>query len=120
MSRIYLQYPKNPKVEANWRAKMGNLTDFLTSIVAKRQKIEAGNLLDIFFRKRSFTMPKKKRMGDVLGKRKNTVMYVTQKNRKIFFGSVRYAKFVWIEKKRVTITVAFHFMKRRLKMGDPE
>ena len=29
-----------------------------------------------------------------------------------------FGQFVWIEKKRVTIIVAFHFMKRRLK-GDP-
>ena len=27
-----------------------------------------------------------------------------------------FGQFVWIEKKRVTIIVAFHFMKRRLKM----
>ena len=26
-----------------------------------------------------------------------------------------FGQFVWIEKKRVTIIVAFHFMKRRLK-----
>ena len=28
-----------------------------------------------------------------------------------------FGQFVWIEKKRVTIIVAFHFMKRRLKMS---
>ena len=29
-----------------------------------------------------------------------------------------FGQFVWIEKKRVTIIVAFHFMKRRLKNRD--
>ena len=29
-----------------------------------------------------------------------------------------FGQFVWIEKKRVTIIVAFHFMKRRLKIGE--
>ena len=29
-----------------------------------------------------------------------------------------FGQFVWIEKKRVTIIVAFHFMKRRLKTSD--
>ena len=28
-----------------------------------------------------------------------------------------FSQFVWIEKTRVTIIVAFHFMKRRLKKG---
>ena len=28
-----------------------------------------------------------------------------------------FGQFVWIEKKRVTIIVAFHFKKRRLKIG---
>ena len=31
-----------------------------------------------------------------------------------------FGQFVWIEKKRVTIIVAFHFMKRRLKMSKSE
>ena len=61
------------------------------------------------------------------------VLHVTRKNRKIFwfsslgqivqFGAIIFCRtfrnyfgqFVWIEKKRVTIILAFHFMKRRLK-----
>ena len=74
-------------------------------------------------------MLKKTEMGPFLSR---PVLYVTRKNKKNFFGSVRKAKwfnltpyfvellqnqfgqFVWIEK-RVTIIVAFHFLKRRLK-----
>ena len=47
--------PKRP----NWRDKRGTLSRCLTSIVAKHQKIEGGPFGEFFFRKKSFTMPKK-------------------------------------------------------------
>ena len=49
-SSILIQYPKNS----------GTLLDFLTSIVAKHQKVEGG----IFFKK-SLTMPKKLKGGTI-------------------------------------------------------
>ena len=60
-----------------------------------------------FFRKKSLAVPKKNERESLWSR---PVRYVTRKNRKNFFGSVRVNR-----KKRVTIIVAFHFMKRRLK-----
>ena len=51
MSSILLQHPKNPKAGPNWRAKKGDLWDFLTSIVAKHQKIEGGSFGEFFPKK---------------------------------------------------------------------
>ena len=46
-----LQYPKNPKVGPNWRAKKGNIWNFLTSILLQNiKKIEGGDIKK--FRKR--------------------------------------------------------------------
>ena len=64
MSSILLQYPKNPKVEANWRAKRGTRSDVLTSFVAKHQKIGGGTLWEFFLQK-SLTMPNKTERGDL-------------------------------------------------------
>ena len=66
MSSILLQYLKIPKVRANWRAKRGTISDFLTSIVAKHQKIEGGPFGEKSFPKKSLAVPKKTERGDPL------------------------------------------------------
>ena len=57
------QTHEKPK-RRNWRAKRGILSHFLTSIVAKHQKIEGGTLWGekVFFPK-NLTMPKKLKGG---------------------------------------------------------
>ena len=54
---------KNPKVEANWRAKRGTLSDFLTSIVAKHQKLKGRPFGGHFYFEKSLTMSKKLKGG---------------------------------------------------------
>ena len=59
MSSFLLQYLKNPKVGANL-LKVGTLSDFLTSTVAKHQKIEGVTLWGKnFFEKSSHDAEKK-------------------------------------------------------------
>ena len=95
--------------------------------VAEHQKIEGGTFWGIFF-EFFFTMPKK---SEVPSESPGTVCYA-EKHKKHFrfsslsqmfhFGTIKFCRisknyfgqFVWIENK-VTIIVAFHFMKRRLK-----
>ena len=60
---------------------------FNIHFVAKHQKIEGGTLWEKnFFRKKSFTMPKKLKGGTLWSR---LVWYVTRENRKNLFGSVR-------------------------------
>ena len=42
---VFLQYPKNPKVGPNLRAKRGNLFGFFNISVAKHQKMKDGPLV---------------------------------------------------------------------------
>ena len=62
MSSILLQYPKNPKIEPNWRAggtlERVTLSDFLTSIVANIKKLKGDSFGKFVFEK-SLTMPEK-------------------------------------------------------------
>ena len=83
------------------------------------------------FPKKSLTMPKKTERGDALVS-PGMVFYAEKEEKPFWFSSLGqmiqlgtikfcrtfknyFGQFVWIEKK-VTIIVAFHFMKRRLKM----
>ena len=104
----------------------------------KTSKNWSGEPFGYFFRKRSFTMPKKNEWGTFwdfsttfrspnkkwrkgpLRKTKEygNVCYAEKQEKPFRFSSLCEIRVDW--KKRVTITVAFHFMKRRLKMGDPE
>ena len=70
------------------KLKGGTLSHFLTSIVAKHQKIEGGPFGEKKFRK-SLTMPKKTERGDPLVSR---YCMLTRKKRKNLFGSLRWAK----------------------------
>ena len=76
------QYPKNPNGNGTGALKGGTLSDFLTSIVAKHQKIE-GDPLGKFSSKK-VSQCRKKLKGDPLV----SPGTVTRKNRKNLFGSV--------------------------------
>ena len=67
------------------RVKRGILSHFLTSIVAKHQKIEGGTLWGNFFSKKSLTMPKNWK-GDPLV---SPGMVCYAKKAKNLFGLVR-------------------------------
>ena len=60
-----VQYPKNPQVGPNWRAKRGTLSDFSTSILSQNIKTLKGGLFGEVFSEKSLTMPKKLK-GDPL------------------------------------------------------
>ena len=71
-----LQYPKNPKVGPNWRAKKTDPFGFLNISVAKHQKNSKGTLWShskIF--EKSLRMPKKNWKGTLLS---HPVLYVAQ------------------------------------------
>ena len=77
MSSVLLQFPKNPKVEPNWRAgalKGGTFLDFLTSIVVKHQKIEGAPF------------------GDFLGKKSHIAEKTEKGDRLVSPGTVCYAE----------------------------
>ena len=100
--------------------------------VAKQQKIEGGAFGEKIFRKESLAVPKKIGRGDPLVS-PGIVWYAGKQEKRFWFSSLDqivqfgaiifcrtfknyFGQFVWIEKKRkATIIVAFHFMKRRLK-----
>ena len=121
------QYLKNPK---SWTelARIGTLSHFLTSIVAKHQKIEGGlkGVIKDFFSK---SHNAKKLKGDPLvspsivcyAEKVEEPFWFTSLGQMFQFGTIKFRRtfknyfgqFVWIEKS-VTIIVAFHFVKRRL------
>ena len=103
--------------------------------VAKHQKNAGGPFGEkIFFRKKSLAVPKKMKGGESLVS-PGMVCYAEKQEKPFWFSSLDqivhfgpiifcrtfknyFGQFVWIEKKKkrkVTIIVAFHFMKRRLK-----
>ena len=96
-----------PASTGPWRAKWRILSHFLTSIVPKQQF--EGDLLGNFCFEKSLNAEKKLTGGPLVSPGFGTIKFCrTFKN---YFG-----QFVWIERKVNTI-VAFHFMKRRLKMA---
>ena len=118
------------------KLKGGTLRGFPTSILTHNsKKIEGGHFGENFSEKKSRSTEKKLKTETL---RSRPVWYVTRKNRKTFlvqiarpngaiwcnnilFRTLRncFGQFVWIEKKRkTTLIVAFHFMKRRLKIGE--
>ena len=104
--------------------------------VAKHQKNAGGTLWGKKFRKKNsekkcLAVPKKIERGDSLVS-PGVVCYAGKQVKPFWFSSLGqivqfgaiifcrtfknyFGQFVWIEKKIVTIIVAFHFMKRRLK-----
>ena len=114
----------------------GNFWDFPTSILSQNsKKVEGGDpLKKKKFREKSLAVPKKIGRGDPLVS-PGMVWYAGKQEKPFWFSSLDqivhfgpiifcrtfknyFGQFVWIEKKKkrkVTIIVAFHFMKRRLK-----
>ena len=105
----------------------------MTSILSQNsKKIEGGPFGEKNFRKKSLAVPKKIGRGDPLVSLE-MVWYAGKQEKPFWFSSLDqivqfgaiifcrtfknyFGQFVWIEKKRkATIIVAFHFMKRRLK-----
>ena len=118
---------------AGKKLKGGTLWDFSTSILSQNIKKNAGGPFgEKFFFEKKVSQCWKKMKGGSLWSR--PVWYVTRKNRKkpFWFSSLdqivhfdaiifcrTFVELFWSvrvdRKKRVTIIVAFHFMKRRLK-----
>ena len=118
------------------KLKGGTLWDFPTSILSQNiKKMQGGPFEGKKFekkiRKKCLAVPKKIERGDSLVSPgmvcyaekqvkpfwSSSLGQMVQFDTIIFCRTFRnyFGQFVWIEKKRVTIIVAFHFMKRRLK-----
>ena len=103
--------------------------------VAKHQKNAGGPFEEKKFQKKSekkcLAVPKKIERGDSLvspgmicyAEKQVKPFWSSSLGQMVLFDTIIFCRtfknyfgqFVWIEKKRVTIIVAFHFMKRRLK-----
>ena len=101
--------------------------------VAKHHKNAGGDpLRKKFFRKKSLAVPKKNEKGGGALVSPGMICYAEKPfwfsslGQTVQFGPIIFCRtfknyfgqFVWIEKKGVTIIVAFHFMKRRLKRDN--
>ena len=107
--------------------------------VAKHQKMQGdplrGKIFEKKIRKKCLAVPKKIERGDSLvspgmvcyAKKQVKPFWSSSLGQMVQFDTIIFCRtfknyfgqYVWIEKKRVTIIVAFHFMKRRLKNGLP-
>ena len=117
---------------AEKKLKGGTLWDFSTSILSQNIKKNAGGPFEenFFFRKKSLAVPKKNEKGESLVS-PGMVCYAEKQEKPFWFSSLdqivhvaiifcrTFVELFWSvrvdRKKRVTILVAFHFMKRRLK-----
>ena len=126
---------------AEKKLKGGTLWDFPTSILSQNiKKMQGGPFEGKNFEKKSekkcLAVPKKIERGDSLVS-PGMVCYAEKQVKPFWSSSLGqmvqfdtiifcrtsknyFGQFVSIEKKRVTIIVAFHFMKRRLKTGRYE
>ena len=120
---------------AGKKLKGGTLWDFSTSILSQNIKKNAGGPpWEIFFRKKSLAVPKKNERGESLVS-PGMVCYAEKQEKPFWFSSLdqrvhldaiifcrTFVELFWSvrvdRKKRATIIVAFHFMKRRLKTSD--
>ena len=98
--------------------------------VAKHQKMQGGTFEENFFSEKKSRSAEKNERGDPLvtpgmvcyAEKQEKLFWFSSLGQIVQFGAIRFCRtfrnysgqFVWIEKK-VTIIVAFHFMKRRLK-----
>ena len=120
------------------KLKGGTLWDFSTSILSQNIKKMQGDPLgkNFFSEKKSRSAEKNERGESLVSP--GMVCYAEKQEKPFWFSSLDqivhfgpiifcrtfknyFGQFVWIEKKKkrkVTIIVAFHFMKRRLKMAD--
>ena len=117
------------------KLKGGTLWDFPTSILSQNSKknLKGGPFGEKKFQKKVSQRRKKIGRGDPLvspgmvcyAGKQETPFWFSSLDQIVHFGAIIYCRtfknyfdqFVWIEKK-VTIIVAFHFMKRRLKNSD--
>ena len=84
-TKIFIFGKKSHNAEK--KLKGGTLWDFSTSILSQNIKKNAGGPFgEFFFRKKSLAVPKKMKGGSLWSR---PVWYVTRKNRKNLFGSVR-------------------------------
>ena len=118
------------------KLKGGTLWDFPTSILSQNiKKMQGGPFEEKKFEKKSekkcLAVPKKIERGDSLvspgmicyAEKQVKPFWSSSLDQMVLFDTIIFCRtfknyfgqFVWIEKKRVTIIVAFHFMKRRLK-----
>ena len=114
------------------KLKGGTLWDFPTSILSQNiKKLQGGPFEEKKFEKKYLAVPKKIERGDSLvspgmicyAEKQVKPFWSSSLGQMVLFDTIIFCRtfknyfgqFVWIEKKRVTIIVAFHFMKRRLK-----
>ena len=119
------------------KLKGGTFWDFPTSILSQniKKKCRGDPLRKKNFEKKSekkcLAVPKKIERGDSLvspgmicyAEKQVKPFWSSSLGQMVLFDTIIFCRtfknyfgqFVWIEKKRVTIIVAFHFMKRRLK-----
>ena len=85
-TKIFIFGKKSHNAEK--KLKGGTLWDFLTSILSQNiKKMQGGPFGEkVFFEKKSLAVPKKMKRGSLWSR---PVWYVTLKNRKNLFGSVR-------------------------------
>ena len=121
------------------KLKGGTLWDFPTSILSQNiKKMQGGPFEEKKFekkiRKKCLAVPKKIERGDYLvspgmicyAEKQVKPFWSSSLGQMVLFDTIIFCRtfknyfgqFVWIEKKRVTIIVAFHFMKRRLKIWE--
>ena len=112
------------------KLKGGTLWDFSTSILSQNiKKMQGGPFREIF--SKSLAVPKKNERGELLVS-PGMVCYAEKQEKPFWFSSLdqivqfgaiifcrTFVELFWsvrVDRKKVTIIVAFHFMKRRLKM----
>ena len=117
------------------KLKGGTLWDFSTSFLSQNIKKNAGGTLwgKIFFRKKSLAVPKNMKGGRECLVSPGMICYAEKQEKPFWFSSLdqivrfdainfcrTFVELFWSvrvdRKKRVTIIVAFHFMKRRSKI----
>ena len=96
------------------------------------KKLKGGPFGENFFRKKSLAVPKKMKGGTLWSRPvcyAEKPFWFSSLGQIVQFGAIIFCRtfknyfgqFVWIEKKRkATIIVAFHFMKRRLKKDNAQ
>ena len=127
-TKIFIFGKKSHNAEKTER---GALWDFSTSILSQNiKKMQGGPFGEIFFfRKKSLAVPKKNERGEPLVS-PGMVCYAEKQEKPFWFSSLdqivqfgaiifcrTFVELFWsvrVDRKKVTIIVAFHFMKRRL------
>ena len=124
-TKIFIFGKKSHNAEKNLKG--GTLWDFLTSILSQNIKKNAGGTLwgKIFFEKKSRSAEKNERGESLVSP--GMVCYAEKQEKLFWFSSLdqivhfdaiifcrTFVELFWSV--RVTIIVAFHFMKRRLKI----